>query len=107
LESTIIDLSQLDSGNHRNSVPKILRAGPITAQQISAVLGIGVKKYQTHDHQVPGNIEQHYQPRGTLKVVSSQQLLESLSVWPENSACLWFSKDVGKALAMSGKKKYC
>jgi L-threonylcarbamoyladenylate synthase len=104
LESTIIDLSQLDSGNHRNSVPKILRAGPITAQQISAVLGIGVKKYQTHDHQVPGNIEQHYQPRGTLKVVSSQQLLESLSVWPENSACLWFSKDVGKALAISGKK---
>lgn len=96
LESTIIDLS---------SIPKVLRAGPITTQQLSTVLGTTVQKYQAHDHQVPGNIEQHYQPKGNLKVIEPQTLLKYMDAWPRDAACLWYSDDVNQALQRYSDQK--
>lgn len=100
LESTIIDLSGLtNDGMHNNKhIPKILRAGPITRQEISLALGTSVQNYEAHDHQVPGNIEQHYQPKGRLKIIGHEHLITMISDWPKDSACLWFSSDIQQKL---------
>jgi L-threonylcarbamoyladenylate synthase len=94
LESTIVDLAGLAS--EPNKDVKVLRAGPILPTQLQAVLNRKVRPYQSHEHQVPGNIEQHYQPTGTLQVVSSATITQALVQWPDSTCCLWFSDSVGR-----------
>lgn len=61
LESTIVDLT---------SKPfRVLRAGPITASELSAVLGQEVMQPQVHQVAVPGNVDSHYQPKTRLRVI--------------------------------------
>lgn len=67
LESTIVDLS--------GSEVRILRAGPIAPSAISDVLGKPVTTPTSHQVAVPGNVQQHYQPRTPLYLMSRPQLL--------------------------------
>lgn len=87
LESTIIDLSRINEGES----PRVLRAGPITAIQLSKVLGEAVIGYTAHQQQVPGNIKQHYQPNSRLVVMNTQALSALVTQWPEEAACLYYS----------------
>lgn len=66
LESTIVDLT--------TDTVQVLRAGPITAEQISAVIGQPVTQPTKHNVAVPGNVKAHYQPNTLLRVMSSKQL---------------------------------
>lgn len=67
LESTIVDLTGEEI--------RVLRVGPITASQISAVLNRPVMTPDKHRVSVPGNIDQHYQPVTPLHVVSRDEML--------------------------------
>ncbi|MDP5213406.1 L-threonylcarbamoyladenylate synthase [Pseudoalteromonas tunicata] len=70
LESTIVDLT--------GDTVQILRAGPITADELSAVLGQPVTQPQQHNKAVPGNVKAHYQPNTLLRVMNKTQLNEAL-----------------------------
>ncbi|WPC76616.1 L-threonylcarbamoyladenylate synthase [Vibrio porteresiae] len=63
LESTIVDLT---SENVR-----VLRAGPITAQELSQVLEQPVDYPKHHNMAVPGNVGSHYQPKTVLRLVDN------------------------------------
>ncbi len=63
LESTIVDLTQRPF--------RVLRAGPITASELSAVLGETVEAPVQHDTVVPGNVGSHYQPNTRLQMVAA------------------------------------
>src|SRR5690606_36246428 len=67
LESTIVDLT--------SDAPRILRSGPLTRQQIEAVLGEPVAQPEHHDVAVAGNMKVHYQPRTPLYVMSRESLV--------------------------------
>jgi L-threonylcarbamoyladenylate synthase len=67
LESTIVDLV--------SAKPRILRTGPITQQQIQAILGEDVETAKSHKEVVPGNVKAHYQPNTPLHIASTEQLL--------------------------------
>ena len=67
-ESTIIDL--------RGDVPKILRPGPITREELEAVLGEPIEGFKEHGEASPGNMRVHYQP--TTK--SELMTLDSIKV---------------------------
>lgn len=67
LESTIVDLT--------GTVPTIVRAGPISAAQLAAVLGRPVAQPQQHNVAVPGNVKAHYQPDTPLLALSRDELL--------------------------------
>ena len=60
--------------------------------------------YQAHEHQVPGNIEQHYQPKGTLQIVDTQQIIAALNDWPSCTACLWYSDEVLRQIRVNDTK---
>ena len=66
LESTIVDLTA--------GPPRILRSGPVSRQEIEAVLQMQVELPQTHQVAVPGNMQQHYQPHTPLYVLSAETL---------------------------------
>ncbi|MBE0364109.1 L-threonylcarbamoyladenylate synthase [Pseudoalteromonas ulvae UL12] len=66
LESTIVDLT--------SETVQVLRAGPISAEQISAVIGQPVTQPLKHNVAVPGNVKAHYQPNTLLRVMSREQL---------------------------------
>jgi L-threonylcarbamoyladenylate synthase len=70
VESTIVDLT--------GGTPTIVRAGPITATQLSTVLGRPVLQPQHHNVAVPGNIEAHYQPEKPLLCFSRVALQQAL-----------------------------
>ncbi len=74
LESTIVDLT--------GSVPRILRAGPVTRHQLEGVLGTTVEFPEQHDAAVPGNVAVHYQPRTPLYLVDGEELHERLQRLP-------------------------
>ena len=69
LESTIVDLV--------SQSPTILRAGPVSRQQIESVLGIPVLVPDTHDVAVPGNVESHYQPRTPVQMMSADHITKT------------------------------
>ncbi|WP_019677238.1 L-threonylcarbamoyladenylate synthase [Arsukibacterium perlucidum] len=71
LESTIVDLT--------GSKPVIVRAGPITAAEISAILGEPVAQPLQHSVAVPGNISAHYQPDKPLYCFTRSELLLRLA----------------------------
>lgn len=90
LESTIVDLTS-------NTI-QILRAGPITAQALSAVLGQEVKQPQQHSVAVPGNVKAHYQPNTVLRVMSPAQLFQALECVQQPIALLSITIKSDKAL---------
>lgn len=69
LESTIVDCTD---AQHR-----ILRAGPITAAQISRVLGRDVLTPQSHTTKVAGNMAVHYQPRTKAVMLPLPEILKA------------------------------
>jgi L-threonylcarbamoyladenylate synthase len=71
LESTILDLV--------SEKPRILRAGPVTQQQLEAAMGQIINAPKNHIEVVPGNVEAHYQPNTPLLIMSSEQLLTEIS----------------------------
>ncbi|ATC94748.1 L-threonylcarbamoyladenylate synthase [Pseudoalteromonas tunicata] len=82
LESTIVDLT--------GDTVQILRAGPITANELSAVLGQPVTQPQQHNKAVPGNVKAHYQPNTLLRVMNKTQLNEALQSVTAQIALLSF-----------------
>lgn len=77
LESTIVDLT--------GDVPRIVRAGPITRQQLSAALGRAVEFPEHHDVAVPGNVAVHYQPRTPLYLIDTATLRARLPLLPDDA----------------------
>lgn len=82
LESTVLDLS--------GQRPRVLRPGPITAEQLSTVLGQEVLHAATHGETIaaapllsPGMLRRHYAPHTPLELIEAgdtkpiQQLLAS------------------------------
>lgn len=84
VESTIVDLTQTPAA--------VLRAGPISPSEISAVLGYSVALPVQHSIAVPGNVDDHYQPRTPLYVVNLQEMKERLQV-PDELAAYVVSSD--------------
>lgn len=70
LESTIVDLSS-------NGV-RVLRVGPISPSELSAVLNQSVTAPLNHSASVPGNVADHYQPRTPLRLLSRQAMLTKM-----------------------------
>ncbi|MFC6440297.1 L-threonylcarbamoyladenylate synthase [Bowmanella sp. JS7-9] len=64
IESTILDI--------RCFPPKLLRPGPISAAQISALLGVDVEVPLAHQQVVPGNVTKHYQPQTPAHLCDEQ-----------------------------------
>ncbi|WP_166838138.1 L-threonylcarbamoyladenylate synthase [Rheinheimera pleomorphica] len=83
VESTIIDLTQ--------TVPTIVRAGPITAAQIEAVLGRPVAQPRQHNVSVSGNVDAHYQPEKPLLCFSREELLLHLPQQKQPLALLHYT----------------
>ncbi|WBA19260.1 L-threonylcarbamoyladenylate synthase [Salinivibrio kushneri] len=79
LESTIVDLTKRPF--------RVLRAGPITASELSAVLGETVDAPEQHDTVVPGNVGSHYQPNTRLQMVAAD-LSDLPAPQPEKRAAL-------------------
>ncbi|MBZ9613098.1 L-threonylcarbamoyladenylate synthase [Rheinheimera maricola] len=90
VESTIIDLTQI--------IPTIVRAGPISAAQIEAVLGRPVAQPRQHNVAVPGNVSAHYQPDKPLLCFSRAELLLHLPQQQQPIALLHYSETVGSAV---------
>ncbi|MFC0445029.1 L-threonylcarbamoyladenylate synthase [Pseudidiomarina halophila] len=67
IESTILDLRDPKSGI------QILRPGPVTAKQISELLGQSVQTPPEHDVAVAGNMARHYQPKAKLRWLSDPE----------------------------------
>jgi L-threonylcarbamoyladenylate synthase len=70
LESTIVDLTC--------SPIRILRAGPISRQQLEAVLGEAVDLPIWHQEVVPGNVAEHYRPPHTPVYLVDEATLQRL-----------------------------
>lgn len=77
IESTILDVSRLEQGVG----PVLLRPGHITADQIAAVLGQPVQMADAEAPRVSGSLKAHYAPRTPLRVLSREQLTQTLAAW--------------------------
>lgn len=84
LESTIVSLVG-------DSVA-VLRAGPISAEQLEQVLGMQVKSPAQHQVKVSGNVAAHYQPQTTLRCLSTTELHALLETKALKLAVLSFSE---------------
>lgn len=91
LESTIIDLTAKPY--------RILRTGPITAAQLSAVLGEEVLSPKAHSVAVPGNVTSHYQPNTKVRLVTLEDISNATG---DNIACLHYSS-IDRDLAFKSK----
>lgn len=78
VESTIVDLTQ--------SRTVVLRAGPISPSEISTVLGYSIDLPVQHSTVVPGNVDDHYQPRTPLYVIDRQEMERRLQTPNELAA---------------------
>lgn len=74
LESTIVDLT--------GTMPRVVRAGPITRGEIEAALQIPVDMPAQHDTAVPGNVAVHYRPHTPLRMLDAATLHERLAALP-------------------------
>ncbi|MBP6020362.1 MAG: threonylcarbamoyl-AMP synthase [Burkholderiaceae bacterium] len=82
IESTIVDLSRVDSGIG----PVLLRPGHISADDIAAVLGVQPAKPDLAAPQVSGSLKAHYAPHTSLYLLSLDVLLDSLNRWSSDQA---------------------
>ncbi|MCC2618014.1 threonylcarbamoyl-AMP synthase [Aestuariibacter halophilus] len=71
LESTILDVC--------HQPPRILRAGPLFADQLSEVLGQTVLTPEQHSVSVAGNMPAHYQPNTPAQLMARATLVEALA----------------------------
>lgn len=92
VESAIIDLTQ--------TIPTIVRAGPISAAQIEAVLGRPVAQPRQHNVAVPGNVSAHYQPEKPLLCFSREELILHLPQQQQPIALLHYS-DIADSAAVT------
>ncbi|CAB3815141.1 L-threonylcarbamoyladenylate synthase [Achromobacter mucicolens] len=72
IESTILDLSRLDTG----AGPVLLRPGHISAAQIEAVLGVQVFAPDAAAPRASGTLKAHYAPRTPLELASDARMQE-------------------------------
>lgn len=78
VESTILDLSQTP---HR-----VLRSGPLSRQQLQLVAGVPIKSPEVHDVAVSGNVQDHYQPKTPLHLVSRSEIVKLADAAEPNAA---------------------
>jgi L-threonylcarbamoyladenylate synthase len=71
IESTIVDLS--------GRVPRLLRPGAVTREQIETVLVTRVAAADQEAPRAPGGLEKHYAPRTPLELVPPAQIVSRLS----------------------------
>lgn len=83
VESTIVDLT--------GDTPTIVRAGPVKASQLAAILQREVAQPAQHQVKVAGNVEAHYQPEAPLICLDSKQLAESIGNATADIAVLHYS----------------
>ena len=76
IESTIVDLSRLDQGVG----PVLLRPGQITADQLSAVLGVPVLPPDAAAPRVSGALKSHYAPSTPMRLVAAADLTNMTSL---------------------------
>jgi L-threonylcarbamoyladenylate synthase len=67
VESTILDLT--------SQVPRLLRPGGVTVEQIEALLGVGVDRTVTAGARAPGLLPSHYAPDARVVVVPRAELV--------------------------------
>lgn len=77
VESTIVDLTKKEIS--------VLRAGPISPSELSAVLNQTVLVPVQHSIAVPGNVADHYQPKTPLYLVSREEMLAEMRLPLENA----------------------
>ena len=70
IESTIIDLSRLESGMG----PVLLRPGHVTAEELALVLGVMPARPDATAPRVSGSLKAHYAPRTPLTLVERARL---------------------------------
>lgn len=75
IESTIVDLSRLDEGVG----PVLLRPGHITAEDLTAVLGVVPARPDQAAPRVSGSLKAHYAPRTPLQLVSRTAMPATLA----------------------------
>jgi L-threonylcarbamoyladenylate synthase len=73
IESSIIDLSRLDSHG-----PVLLRPGRITALQLAQVLGVAPATPDAAAPRASGTLEAHYAPRTPVAMIASADLPQTL-----------------------------
>ena len=66
VESTILDLT--------NAPYRVLRSGPISANELEQVAGVAIVSPKTHDVAVSGNVQDHYQPKTPLYLVTGDEM---------------------------------
>ncbi len=74
IESTILDLSRLDTG----AGPVLLRPGHISAAQLEAVLGVQVFAPDAAAPRASGTLKAHYAPRTPLELASDARMQQVL-----------------------------
>ena len=83
IESTIVDLT--------SDVPRILRKGGITAEQIEAVVGeVEIVTHSSSNPAAPGMLKSHYSPAIPLTLEKLEQVLETHE--PTDIGALFFNK---------------
>ena len=80
IESTIVDLSRIAT-----SGPALLRPGHITAEQISAVLGLELIAPDQSAPRVSGALDAHYAPRTPLLLIKQDELAQVMNRLEENN----------------------
>lgn len=83
LESTIVSVL--------GDTVQVLRAGPISAEAISAVLGCPVETPEQHDVKVAGNVAAHYQPGTPLLCLDASHIKALINKAPRKIALLALS----------------
>jgi L-threonylcarbamoyladenylate synthase len=78
LESTIVDLS--------GDAVSVLRVGPISPSALSAALNQQLTVPASHNISVPGNVDDHYQPRTPLLLLSREELLAKIATSTDTEA---------------------
>jgi L-threonylcarbamoyladenylate synthase len=87
VESTIIDLT--------SEPPRILRAGPITREQLERQLEKKIHSPVKHTVKSPGNMQAHYQPKAQLRILDRQEIRSWLSQGLRDLDCfLIHSEDI-------------
>lgn len=89
IESTIVDLSSMAEGGQ----PALLRPGVITAEDISAVLGVPLVGQTAQSPRVSGSLKAHYAPSTPLMDCSSDNI--------QGNVRQWLASQTGKLAVMS------
>lgn len=83
IESTILDVT--------HTPPRILRAGPLTARDIAAVLSQDIDAPREHSISISGNKKSHYQPNATLFLMSAEEIKKVLVTMKGNLGIFFYS----------------